>query len=81
MWFKGEKHMKQLTQYRFKYEEIIKYLKENNMSKTAFCKLCNISMYTLNELLKGRVLVNAFAGFRVSEVLNINLMELVVEIN
>ena len=25
--------MKQLTQYRFKYEEIIKYLKENNMSK------------------------------------------------
>ena len=73
--------MKQLTQYRFKYEEIIKYLKENNLSKTKFCKLCNISVYTLNSLLKGSVLVNGFAGFRVSELLKINLMELVVEID
>ena len=51
------------------------------MSKTAFCKLCNISMYTLNNLLKGSVLVNAFAGFRVSEVLKINLTQLVVSID
>ena len=73
--------MKILKNYRFKYEEIIKYLKENNISKTEFCKLCNISMHTLNQLLKGSVLVNAFASFRVSEVLKINLMELVVEID
>ena len=81
MWFKGEKNMKQLTRNRFKYEEVIKYLKENNMSKTEFCKLCNISIYTLNNLLKGSVKVNAFASFRVSEALKINLMNLVVEID
>ena len=73
--------MKQLTQYRFKYEEIIKFLKENNLSKNKFCKLCNISMYTLNALLKGSVLINAFASFRVAEVLKLNLMELVEEIS
>ncbi len=74
-------NMKQLTRNRFKYEEIIKYLKENNMSKTEFCKLCNISMYTLNQLLKGSVKVNAFKCFRVSEILKINLMVLVVEVD
>ena len=73
--------MKQLTQYRFKCEEIIKYLKENNISKTEFCKLCSISIYTLNELLKGSVKVNAFKCFKVSKILKINLMELVVEID
>lgn len=73
--------MKQVKKYRFKHEEIIKFLKDNNMSKNQFCKLCNISMYTLNALLKGSVLVNAFAGYRVSEVLKINLIELLVEIN
>ena len=73
--------MRQLTQYRFKYEEIIKYLKENNLTKAKFCKLCDISMYTLNNLLKGSVLVNVFASFRVSEVLKINLMSLVIKID
>lgn len=73
--------MKQLTQYRFKYEEVIKYLNENHLSKSKFCKLCNISMYTLNQLLKGSVLVNAFASFRVSEVLKLKLEQLVVEID
>ena len=73
--------MQQLTQYRFKYEEIIKYLKNHNMSKIAFCKLCNISMHTLNKLLKGSVMINAFASFRVSEILKLNLSDLVAEID
>ena len=79
MWLRG--NMKQIKQYRFKYEAIIKYLKENNLTKTQFCKLCNISIYTLNNLLKGSVLVNGFDSCRVAEVLKSSLMSLVVEIN
>ena len=32
---------------------IDKYLKENNLSKTKFCKLCKISPSTLNAMLCG----------------------------
>ena len=67
--------------YRFKYEEIIKYLKNNNLSKSAFCNLCKISMHTLNELLKGNAHINAFTCYRVSEVLNISLIDLVIGID
>lgn len=34
---------------------IEQYLQNNNISKKKFCKLCNISYYTLRQVLTGKV--------------------------
>ena len=31
-----------------------KYMKENNLNKTQFCKFCNINLSTLNKLLNNK---------------------------
>ena len=36
----------------FNAEFILNYMKENNLSKTKFCKLCHIGMSTLNKFLQ-----------------------------
>ncbi|MBR2614855.1 MAG: helix-turn-helix transcriptional regulator [Clostridia bacterium] len=33
---------------------ILNYLEKNNLSKTDFCKKCNISLQTLNNILTGK---------------------------
>ena len=37
--------------YRVKTEIITNYLQEHKLSKTAFCKLCGVSLSSLNKLL------------------------------
>jgi predicted transcriptional regulator len=38
-------------QYKLKTELITNYIKENNLTKAAFCKLCSVSLGSLNKLL------------------------------
>ncbi|MDE5788859.1 MAG: helix-turn-helix domain-containing protein [Clostridia bacterium] len=53
--------------------EVIKnYIKENNLSKTKFCKLCKISLQTFNKVLNGED-VYLGALFKISRALNINI--------
>lgn len=33
---------------------ILKYLKDNNLTKKAFCEKCNISLYTFNNAIKNK---------------------------
>lgn len=51
------------------------YRKENNLTKTSFCKLCKISVSTYNKILKGENF-NATALFKIARVLNVHIHQL-----
>ena len=50
-----------------KTEFIKKYIKENKLTKTEFCKLCDISTSTLNSLLKNKVLIKLETLIKISK--------------
>ena len=62
---------------RFNYEIIIEYMNKNNLSKTQFCKQCNISIYTLNKMLNGNLNINSLLGLKVCKLLNIKFNDLI----
>ena len=67
--------------YRFNYEVIIDYIKEHGLNKTQFCKLCNISISTLNKMLAGYLNININLGFKVCDLLNIKFSNLVKKVS
>lgn len=59
--------------------EVIKiYLKENELSKSAFCKKCKISFTTLKKVLEQDTSYNLVALFKIAHVLKIRVCELFV---
>ena len=51
---------------------ILKYMKDNNLSKTAFCKNCKISYSTFRKLMYGNAdNCNIVAVFRMARYMNI----------
>ena len=58
-----------------KTELIEKYLRENNLSKARFCKICKISPTTLKNLMtNGSFRISAI--FKVAKVLNVPVHEM-----
>ena len=54
--------------------EIIKnYIKENNLSKSKFCKLSRISLKTLHKIFNQQTNLRATAVFRVARTMNIKV--------
>lgn len=51
------------------------YLKENNISKTRFCKMCKISVKTLDKVFNGED-YNLRVLFKIAVVLDIELSEM-----
>ena len=39
---------------------LVDFMRDNNLSKAGFCRLCHIPVSTLNTLLKGSSYVNAY---------------------
>ena len=60
----------------YKIELITNYMKENNLSKTAFCKQCKISYGVLNKILKDKSNIRLNVFFKIAKVLNIKVYEL-----
>lgn len=52
------------------------YLKENNMCKTKFCKVCKISPATLNKILSGNLNFSITALFKIAKMLKIYVYQL-----
>ena len=48
------------------------YLKENNLSKTAFCKKCKISTRTFDKIIANKTNFNLMAIFRIAYALKID---------
>lgn len=59
----------------FKKEIIENYLKENKITKTKFCKLCSISLCTLEKIINNKnYRINAL--FKIAKVLKIQVYQM-----
>jgi len=56
-----------------KTELITEYIKNHNMGKNAFCKLCKISVGTLNKILSNSTNIRILALFKIARVLNMEI--------
>lgn len=59
----------------YKTELILNYMKENNLSKTAFSKKCGINPQVLNKILNNQINFDCNALFKVVRVLKIQIWE------
>ena len=59
-----------------KAEIIERYLQENNISKTKFCKLCKINIKTLNKILSNNTNFELIALFRIANVINVQVYQM-----
>ena len=57
-------------------QRIQSYIRENKMSKTAFCKKCNISYHTLQKILDNNFNGNVVILFNIARVLNVSIKDL-----
>lgn len=59
-----------------KAELITVFMKTNKLTKTAFCKLCKISLSTLNSILANTENLKITALFKIARVINLQIYEL-----
>lgn len=53
-----------------------KYMEQNNLSKTAFCKKCKITLPTLNKIYSGKENFRITALFKISKIIKIQVFEM-----
>lgn len=51
------------------------YIKTNNLSKTKFCKICNISLYTFNKIITERDFA-VIELFKIADVIKVPVYDL-----
>ncbi len=59
-----------------KTELIENFIKDNNLSKSKFCKLCKISQSTLNKIMTNSENFRIIALFKIAKVLKIQVFEM-----
>ena len=59
-----------------KTELIENFIKENNLSKSKFCKMCKISQSTLNKIITNNENFRIIALFKIARVLKIQVFEM-----
>ena len=59
-----------------KSELIENFIKENNLSKSKFCKMCKISQRTLNKIMTNSENFRIIALFKIARVLKIQVFEM-----
>ena len=59
-----------------KTELIENYIKENNLSKSKFCKMCKISQSTLYKIMTNGENFRIIALFKIARVLKIQVFEM-----
>lgn len=61
---------------RIKTELIENFIKDNNLSKSKFCKMCKISQSTLNKIITNNENFRIIALFKIARVLKIQVFEM-----
>lgn len=61
---------------RIKAELIKNFIKENNLSKSKFCKMCKISQSTLDKIMTNSENFRIIALFKIARVLKIQVFEM-----
>ena len=59
-----------------KTEMIEDYMQKNKISKTQLCKMCKISIKTLNKILANNINIDILAFFKIAKVLNIKVHQI-----
>ena len=59
-----------------KIEIIEKYMLENNISKTKFCKICKISPNTLNKIMTNDFNFEIVALFKIARIIKIEVYQM-----
>lgn len=59
-----------------KIELILNYIKQNNLTKTKFCKLCNISYSTFLKILNDDLNFDSRATFKIARFMKIKVCKL-----
>ncbi len=59
-----------------KTELIENFIKDNNLSKSMFCKMCKISQSTLNKIMTNSENFRIIALFKIASVLKIQVFEM-----
>ena len=57
-------------------ELIENFIKENNLSKSKFCKMCKINQSTLNKIMTNSENFRIIALFKIARVLKIQVFEM-----
>ncbi len=61
---------------KIKIKLIENYIKENRLSKNKFCKICKISLSTLNKILANKNNFKLIALFRIAKVIKIEIYQM-----
>lgn len=56
--------------------KIIKYIKDEKLSKKEFCKRCEICVETLNKILRKKTNVGIVAIFKIAKIMEIDICQL-----
>ena len=59
-----------------KIEIIEKFMTENNISKTKFCKMCKISTHTLSKIMDNDFNFEIIALFKIAKVIKIEVYQM-----
>ena len=59
-------------------QRIQSYIRENKLSKKAFCEKCKISYHTLQKILSNNFNGNIIILFKIARVLNVGIKDLFV---
>ena len=59
-----------------KVELIENFIKDNNLSKSKFCKMCKISQSTLNKIITNNENFRIIALFKIARVLKIEVYQM-----
>lgn len=60
-----------------KVNVIKKFMKDNNLSKTKFCKICGIGLATFDKILLDKTNFRIVALFKVARVMKINVCDFI----
>ena len=61
---------------KIKIEKIKNFILENKISKTKFCKMCNISTSTLNKILTNDDNFGIIALFKIAKVMKVQIFQM-----
>lgn len=60
-----------------KIELIDEFMENNKMSKSKFCKVCKISLSSLNKLMTNSLNISVVVLFKIAKILNIEVYQLI----
>lgn len=67
-----------MVKYYLDSQLVEKFMKENNLTKKAFCDLCGISVYILKRMLTNASQVGAFKVYKVAVTMNVKADDLII---